>query len=74
MSGDLTYMGKAARANYLEQQQRLRALEAQLAEAKAVLRDLGRKDDICPSCDADFIIDPGHAPDCRLAKVLEGET
>lgn len=45
-------------------------LEAQLAEAKAVLKLVEAKmmgdSGYCHACECD-----GHAPDCRLAKVLE---
>lgn len=48
------------------------ALQAQLAEARAVLNllNVARVDSgaPCPQCGKD----QGHAPDCRLAKVLSG--
>jgi hypothetical protein len=58
-------------------------LETELAEAKALLREVewqkprgqspGLECDTCPVCggvEASFIGGKGHAPDCRLAKVL----
>lgn len=52
------------------------ALEARLAEAEELLRGLewaGQTEDwpsYCVVCDKDDV--DGHAPDCRLAKWLEG--
>jgi hypothetical protein len=63
-----------------ELQDRVVVLEAQLIEARAVLREVEWcADNACPVC---FLYEdstdghgrgPGHAPDCRLKKAL-GET
>lgn len=57
---------------------RVKELEVQLAEAKAVLREVEWTDDQCPSCRGwepheinSGMVVIGHAPDCRLAKALE---
>jgi hypothetical protein len=53
-------------------EQRISALEAQLAEAKAVLKLVewnAGDTPLCPACARPRTF--GHAPDCRLAKVLE---
>lgn len=49
------------------------ALVAQLAEAKAVLREVEWKGPLnrCPVCDGVNSTRTGHFPDCRLAKCLE---
>lgn len=58
---------------------RCHELEAQLAECRAVLKEVEwagywDEESVCPICEVSpkAFIPPRHAPDCRLAKCLTG--